>query len=256
MDYLQKKNSHTRDKELNFEEEEHKYTVKGDSDYMSVTTWNHSHFKHFDADAIIDKMMKSPKWKQNKYYGLTSEQIKKLWEDNRESAACAGTKMHYDIECYYNNVDVQNDSIEYNYFINFKNDNSQLVPYRTEWMIWDEELKFAGSIDMIFENEDGTLSIYDWKRSKEISKYSKYNEFSHTECISHLPDTNYWHYSLQLNTYKALLEKNYGKKIKEMALVCLHPNNKNNNYQVIKVPDLQNEIYELFELRKKQLVNI
>ena len=34
-------------------------------------------------------------------------------------------------------------------------------------------------------------------------------------------------------------------------LVCLYPNNK--NYQLIKVPDLSNEIKELFELRKNQL---
>ena len=31
--------------------------------------------------------------------------------------------------------------------------NSHLKPYRTEWMIYDKELKLAGSIDMIFINE-------------------------------------------------------------------------------------------------------
>ena len=49
-----------------------------------------------------------------------------------------------------------------------------MTPYRTEWMIWDKDHKLAGSIDMIFENEDGTLSIYDWKRSKEIKKQNKW----------------------------------------------------------------------------------
>ena len=37
-------------------------------------------------------------------------------------------------------------------------------------MIWDKELKFAGSIDMVYENPDGSLMIYDWKRSKAIKK--------------------------------------------------------------------------------------
>ena len=71
------------------------------------------------------------------------------------------------------------------------------------------------------------------------------------QCVEHLPDTNFWHYSLQLNTYKALLEKNYGKKVTEMALVCLYPDN--SSYQVIKVPDLQEEVANLFALRKSQL---
>ena len=68
-----------------------------------------------------------------------------------------------------------------------------------------------------------------------------------------VPNSNFWHYSLQLNTYKYLLEKNYGETIKDMYLVCLHPNNSNNSYQRIKVPDLQSEIEELMELRKAML---
>jgi len=35
-----------------------------------------------------------------------------------------------------------------------------------------------------------------------------------------------------------------------MYLLCLHPNNKNKNYKLIKVPDLTNEIKDLLNLRK------
>ena len=28
-----------------------------------------------------------------------------------------------------------------------------MTPYRTEWMVYHEELRLAGSIDMIFENK-------------------------------------------------------------------------------------------------------
>ena len=94
--------------------------------------------------------------------------------------------------------------------------------------------------------------LYDLKRCKEIKKDNRYQNAT-TECIKHLPDTNYWHYSLQLNTYKYLLEKNYGKKIKEMYLVCLHPNNNNKSYQRIKVNDMKKEIDDLMELRKQML---
>ena len=53
----------------------------------------------------------------------------------------------------------------------------------------------------------------------------EYKEHATTECIKHLPNTNFWHYSLQLNTYKAMLEKNYNKKVTDLYLVRLHPNN-------------------------------
>ena len=123
-------------------------------------------------------------------------------------------------------------------------------------MVYDEELKFAGSIDMVFENPDGTLQIYDWKRCKEITKINNWNKYSITDVIDHLPDTNYWHYSLQLNTYKAILEKNYGKRVTDLYLVCLHPNNKNKSYQRIKVADLQEEVQNLFEMRKTYLKSL
>ena len=251
MDYLEETNPHKRDSYISFEEGPHIYTINGDSNYMSVTTWNHSHFEHFDADLIIHRMMKSKNWPKNKYFGQTAEGIKAGWETNRDEAATAGTAMHLDIERYYNNYFVDNYSKEYQYFKNFVKAFPNLKPYRTEWMIWDEELRFAGSIDMVYENKDGTLLIYDWKRSKGIEKSSKWMKFSTTSCIEHIPDTNFWHYSLQLNTYKAIVEKNYGKKVSGMALICLHPNN--NNYQFITVPDLQTEIKDLFELRKSLL---
>jgi hypothetical protein len=255
MDYLAKLHEHPRDRHISFDEGPHIYTIDGDSDFTSVTTWNHAHFQEFDADAIIDKMMKSKNWPNSKYYGMTPDEIKDQWEQNRDQAASAGTKMHYNIECFYNRIDVSDedkDCDEWRYFEEFYEEYKHLTPYRTEWMVWDKELKFAGSIDMTFENEDGTIEIYDWKRSKEIRFENRWQS-GKTQCVSHLPDCNYYHYSLQLNTYKALLEKNYGKTITGMYLVCLHPNNQNKSYQRIKVKDLSQEIEDLFELRKAMI---
>ena len=147
---------------------------------------------------------------------------------------------------------VKNPSVEYDYFLRFHKQHINLEPYRTEWMIYNKELKLAGSIDMIFKNEDGSLSIYDWKRCKNIKKDNPWQS-AKTECIEHLPDTNFWHYSLQLNTYKAMLESKYDVKVKDLYLVCLHPENKSNTYEKIKVPVLKKEIKSLFDLRKSQM---
>ena len=45
-----------------------------------------------------------------------------MWKDNGIAASTAGTKMHYDIECYYNDMDVEieEDCIEWDYFENLK----------------------------------------------------------------------------------------------------------------------------------------
>jgi ATP-dependent exoDNAse (exonuclease V) beta subunit len=188
-----------------------------------------------------------------KYYGMTRETIKKDWDDNRDSAANAGTKMHYDIECYFNKKEVKNNSIEFSYFMKFVEDFPDLKPYRTEWMVYYEELKLSGSIDMIFENPDGTLQIYDWKRCKEISHESNFGKYAITDCISHLPDTNYWHYALQLNLYKTILEDKYGKKVTDLYLICLHPENVYKSYQRIQIPFLDKEMKDLIQIRLDQV---
>ena len=308
------RNAHSRDANIRFQEEGHKYTILTDlnSQYTSVTTWNHSHFPHFDADAVIASMMKGKNWNSsNKYWGLTAEQIKKQWADNGKEVAGLGTQMHYEIECYLGGLTpplnphllplkyTHRDLLDYysslsNFgkgvigggtpptkgvigggtpptkgviggqapfgsarpptnFMSFLQDYPHLVPYRTEWLIYDDNVKMSGSIDMVYENvEDGTLSIYDWKRCKSIDKTNGWNKFAITECISHLPDSNFWHYSLQLNTYKTILERNYGKRVADMYLVRLHPDS--STYQLLKVPVLENEMNDLFELKKSFLL--
>jgi len=257
LTYLAKKNAHPRDAHISFEEGPHIYTVLGDrGGYTSVTTFNHSHFSHFDSEKVVTGILNKREWHSDptyKYYQMSKEDILASWDKNRDSASGAGSSMHADIEKYYNGFDVENSSTEFQYFKNFLADHPELIPYRTEWMIYDEDIKISGSIDMVYENPDGTLQIYDWKRCKDIQYENMYNKFSHTTCLSHLPDTNFWHYSLQLNMYKTILERNYGKKITNLALVCLHPNNYNKNYEILPVPFMEQELADLLEYRKQQL---
>jgi hypothetical protein len=263
---LSKRNHHLRDDNIQFFEEGHKYVILSEPDvkYTSVTTWNHNHFPKFDADNIIATMMKSKGWKKgHRYWGLSAVQIKDLWNSNKEAVAGAGTDLHYEIECFMNdnrfihvyhhkdlyqiydsdnydsdNYDSDNKdkSIEWSYFINFVRDFPDLKPYRTEWLIYHEDVKISGSIDMVYENHDGTLSIYDWKRCKNITRVN-----------------NFWHYALQLNTYKVILQEKYNKIVKDLFLVRLHPDAEEKNYELIIVPDLTAEVNDLFAERKKEI---
>lgn len=270
-------NFHERDKNISFEEKDHKYTIneKGTSitPYISTTTFIHKQFEEFNAELIIKKMMKGKNWCNSKYFGLTVDEIKKIWSDNGVSVSGQGTSLHNNIEKFMNQElpngmeyshenllnnylknNIQDDSLDWSLFIKFIKYFPDFIPYRTEWLIYDEDVKIAGSIDMVYLNKnDNTLNIYDWKRSKKITKESFGNKYSKTECINHIPDSNYFHYSLQLNIYKTILQNKYNVTIKDLYLVRLHPENKNNSFELIKVIDLSNEVNELFEYRKSLL---
>jgi hypothetical protein len=125
----------------------------------------------------------------------------------------------------------------------FWDSNPHLEPYRAEWMIWNRDYKIAGTMDAVFyDKTDGTYWIYDWKRVNsgleadlEATRYGYIMEESewlqpvnwYTKkmrgAASELYDTKYWHYCLQLNLYRYILEKDYGLKIKGMILVQFHP---------------------------------
>ena len=254
MDALARRNPHPRDQFITFDPGPHVYTVNADSGYTSVTTWLHSHFEAFDPDKTASRITERGAQPGSKYYGMTKEEIMASWERNGREASEAGTALHENIERFYNGLPVGTEAREaadYGLFELFQKANAALVPYRTEWMVWDAELRLAGSIDMVFVNGDGSLSIYDWKRCKDIRKTAYGGRYSKTECIEHIPDSNYWHYALQLNVYAALLEKNYGKTVKNMSLVVLHPRQR--GPMVLSVPWLRSEVTALFHERGKVL---
>jgi hypothetical protein len=69
--------------------------------------------------------------------------------------------------------------------------------------------------------------------------------------MEHLPDSNYWLYTLQLNVYRWFLQKHYGLRIVELCIVILHPNNQ--NYQKFKLNILNDEIEAMLDCRKRAL---
>ena len=271
-----------RDDTISFDEKKRRFTITTDPTpkckYLSVTALCNSLFEKFDADEIIRKMMAGKNWKPgHKYWGMTPDQIKAQWNTTRDASAGQGTDLHHNIECFMNNNFVPNSNctqsdllrrhnevkdsdetlkpletdVEWSYFLNFVKDHPDLKPYRTEWLVYDQEAKILGYIDMVYENPDGTLSLYDWKRCKDISKVNNWNKFGLNPVVSHLPDTNFWHYAIQLNAYKHMVEKNYGKKVKDMYLVKFHTEDPDNNYELLRVPALTGEITELFEERRR-----
>ena len=114
--YLAQLNPHEKDKFIEFHEEGHRYFIHGEGGYTSITTLIGKLFEHFDANSIIDKMMNGKKMLDPtyKYYGMGRADIIALWDANGKDASEKGTAMHENIEKYYNNIEVNDDSIESN----------------------------------------------------------------------------------------------------------------------------------------------
>jgi len=256
-------NEHLRDKHISFDEPTHKYYVNGSCQgNISCTGFVHEFFGHFDAKAIITKMRRGANWITSKYYGKTDKEIMDEWSANGKSASEAGTAMHLAIEQFLHGSPEQINpemlkTVEWKYFMKFWKDcGHDLEPYRSEWEVFTDSLeplqserkiKLCGSIDMVFRRKsDGKFVIYDWKRSKEIKSENSYE--SGLAPLEHLPDTNYWHYTMQLNIYKWILEQYYGLEVADLYLVIIHPDQQ--SYRRMRLNIMTDEVEDMIECRR------
>ena len=46
--------------------------------------------------------------------------------------------------------------------------SKNVKPWRTEWKIVAPDINLAGSVDFIGKNIDGSFTLYDWKRAKDL----------------------------------------------------------------------------------------
>lgn len=244
-------NRHSRDDLVTFVEKTHTYSIMGSSEGVkSITTLLSGFFSEFNPDKVLD--MYYDRWQQNKYkkpeyYGKSKEEIKQKWKNDGENASKKGTDLHTAIEGYYlnNEFDYDTSCTEWEYFIAFQNEQN-LKPHRIEWRIWSSEHKLAGTIDMLVKNDDGTFSIYDWKRSKHtISKNERHWNRYGKGPLSCVRDIEYYKYAMQLNLYRSLLEDYYKYKVSSMYTVRLHPDAK--SFELVQM--------EIMEVETKGVLN-
>ena len=245
---LNLENKHINDSRLTFDSKKHEYFVDGKKINYSVTGIIENFFPKFDLEYWSNK--KAKERIQIEGGKLSSENISKVknnilieWEDNRKDAADKGTILHEKIENFYNNIEDSIDAPEFTYFKNFIKKYPKLKPYKTEWRIFDCNLSLAGSIDMVYEKDNGDLFLFDWKRSTKIVNGAGHlieSDFDYGfDELSHIADNSYNRYSLQLNLYKYIIESNYGRKISSMNILVLHPHF--HTFFHLQIPQLDKE---------------
>lgn len=270
--------SHHRDQYISFDEPTHRYTIthpdwlKKQADgtgTISVTTLIHQLFPKFDGLTIATRIVQGIRSKNSgtklggytetelKYLNMTVEEILEAWEVNRVQASSLGTGFHKNVEDFLNSGGIQippTITTEFNYFLKFWKDLTTRYPtislYRTEWIVYDEVIGLAGSIDCVLKDANGNLLILDWKRSKEIKLSNNFKKG--LSVFSNFDDCNWSHYQLQLNLYREILERHYQGKIVYMMNVVCHPDQA--DYLCYPVPhiDISGVWSQLTMLAKQQ----
>ncbi len=241
-------------------------TSNKDNPFVSVTSFIEPLFPGFNADLIIGFMMKSRNWPNSKYYGMTPDEIKKLWKDKKDLASELGSIMHDNIEKYYNCHVYDDGTIEFTLFKEYEADlPKNLYPWKTEWKIYDIDdrlgrgLCMCGAMDMVYGFSDRPfdsqgrrrIRIMDWKRSEHVKMTDPYGKKGISSLTWNDPACNGSKYAYQGKTYGTIAERKYNCIVEGIDIVVLHPDQE--TYIMISVPFNGREFERIATFRLKEL---
>ena len=172
--------------------------------------------------------------------GLSAAEIREKWAKARDDGAREGTWMHAQFECLLNGGSLPCQTAETVLLARFLRSQRDTIAYRTEWQVYADDEDIAGSIDYVAERADGSKVIVDWKRTRRARLSEEAFGKLMQGPLCGVPDCTLWHYRLQLNVYRFILEKYYGLAVSCMYIVGTNPDNGDKPY-VDEVPWLKQE---------------
>lgn len=237
---------------IKFIEDNHQYLSIQEQDkapWTSVTQLIHQYQPKKDWDVIAKRYAKKHK--------LDVEDVKKQWKDNNQQAIDRGIKFHKQREEDLLSCETINDRGEslriFRPIIDEHGD--KLAPSQKledgiypELLVLLKSARICGQADYVVIN-NGKINIKDYKTNSAIKMNGFVNwdgvEERMLDPISGLPNSNYWHYALQLNTYAYIIRKN-NPMLKVGTLELLHIQfdeaGEVTKIEPYELPDLQNHV--------------
>jgi hypothetical protein len=214
----------------------------------SVTQFIHRFFEEFDSQTISKKYAEK--------HGLNQQDVLDEWEKSGKISSIAGTIIHSFME---NAKRGKTFEIDYSQAIKeglydevkervekllpqarefHKETLGRLFPIQLEYTVGIEDV-VAGNIDMLCWNQKAQeFQIWDYKNLKDFTTNNYFGKKCKGE-FSNLPDCHWIKYSIQLNMYKAILQRVTGIKIGKCYLVHFNYVDENAQFEIHECRDLQ-----------------
>lgn len=244
--------------DFKFYEEGHYYTYKDKSISIGATGLIEQYTQDFDAQAVAERVATRD--------GKSVQEVLDEWKYKNRFATTKGSTCHEFAQSIWIAKDWK--MLEFDGSNEFKNAvlkiNIQATDFMIdyadrlehvadEFVIGSEEYDIASAIDHLFINKmTGELVMVDYKTNSDIYKNERYAKKMKIP-LNNLRDTTLNHYAIQLSIYKYLIEKYTILKVSEFFIVWF--SELNENYEIIEVPYLENEVIKILKNRRVKNMN-
>lgn len=217
--------------ELFYDDAAHSYIDENGDAYLSGSNFAHQFSHEFNKAAILPAYAKKN--------GVQEYEVDEYWTAKGLSSTTFGTAIHQAMETYGTHIDLANklgkDPGVHPLLLPIVEDFFERFPGTRvfERFVMDKESKHCGRIDSLVINEDGSLSIEDFKTNVELHKKRSNKKLKAP--YNFLDDTPFSEYILQLNFYRDVLEK-AGKTVLDMNIKWLNPEGE---WEPIDVPRVE-----------------
>ncbi len=239
---------------------EHKYfhRVSGEQ-YTSTSKFLNFFKKPFDPQIAYSCAGKGD------YVGMTGEQVLEQWANYGKERAGKGTEIHNANELFAKTTTIlpENEYLR-PAILNIQSQYSGYYRVHNEVVLYDTANLLAGTSDNVFEvtsHKDSPLDLGDYKtnikpiQQVDLDKHGKPIHKYLLHCVSHLIDSKYNFYALQLSDYAYKIERQTGRKIRKLFIHYINPENPLINYQ-IPLPYMRSDIINMIECYKSMAIPI
>ena len=241
---------------------EHKYIhrVTGKK-YKSVTTTLSSIEPHFDSEAVsLAISMQQDDKKQERYIGLTQQEILDFWQKLNDDANIYGTKVHDIVERYllankwY--FPEENEEGEFEQKVIDGYNALEIEEGQAVWperILFSEEHELAGMSDLIIDIDEIYFDVLDHKTNRVFNFYNPFGYETLYKPFDHMQSCQWSIYTLQLSVYAYMYELEFPKR-KCRQIVVLYWDKEKMTFEKIHIMYMKHEAKKLIELHYYNLM--
>ena len=212
-------------KHIKFIDETHQYfNIETGEEYLSTSKFLSNYFSKFNADEIAYKLITTNSRYKKKYKGLAVEKAVETLKGEWGERTRIGNEVHEILENHSLGIGEENEYTRMldNLELEKRYPDYEIVP---EMILFSDKYKIAGQADLLFMNHQTEMfKISDYKTCEKGIQKRSYKDERMLSPLEHLPDSNYYRYSLQLTVYAQMFIEETGYRCEGLDILWVDTN--------------------------------